>query len=250
MEVIPVIDLKNGKVVRGIAGRRSEYRPLGCALSNSAEPADVAQALVTKYDFRRVYVADLDAIGGAEPNWTAYEAITAAGLRLWIDAGICDVPAAVALAKRAESVIVGLESLRSPHLLGPLVAATGPERVIFSLDLMQGRPITTVGSWQSLSPREIAAKAMSAGLRRIIVLDLAAVGVGQGPVIFNLGKELIEGWPFVRWIGGGGVRDAADLAALVASGFSAALVGSAIYDERLSRDDVRQLVRGRGVIGH
>src|SRR5438270_567379 len=44
MRVIPVLDLKGGQVVRGIGGRRAEYRPIISVLTDSAKPLDVARA--------------------------------------------------------------------------------------------------------------------------------------------------------------------------------------------------------------
>ena len=43
--VIPVIDLKDGVVVRGVAGRRDEYRPIESRFASDPRPATVAQGL-------------------------------------------------------------------------------------------------------------------------------------------------------------------------------------------------------------
>jgi hypothetical protein len=47
MRILPVLDLMNGVVVRGVGGRRSEYRPVASRLAVSADPADVAAASPT-----------------------------------------------------------------------------------------------------------------------------------------------------------------------------------------------------------
>src|SRR4051812_35568829 len=88
MRILPVLDLKGGAVVRGIAGRRSEYRPIESRLCGDASVRGVAGALKTTFGFDECYVADLDAIGGAEPAWALYDAARSEGFRLWIDAGI------------------------------------------------------------------------------------------------------------------------------------------------------------------
>src|SRR6187431_505841 len=88
MRVIPVIDLMYGQVVRGVAGRRSEYRPIQSQIAADARPATVARAFVERFGFETVYVADLDAIGGGAPDLISLEMIARAGLNLWVDAGV------------------------------------------------------------------------------------------------------------------------------------------------------------------
>src|SRR5436309_152588 len=61
-EIIPVIDLMGGLVVRDRGGERDFYRPLVSPLAVSARPADVVRGLLQLHAFRQVYIADLDAI--------------------------------------------------------------------------------------------------------------------------------------------------------------------------------------------
>src|SRR5262245_38013639 len=122
MIVIPVIDLKGGLVVRGIAGRREEYRPIVSQLASEPAPWAIAQAFVEHFGFRNVYVADLDAITGREPDFDAYDEISRSGLSPWIDAGVGTIQQARALLKTSGSIIVGLESLASPEELAEIVA--------------------------------------------------------------------------------------------------------------------------------
>src|SRR5262249_61384230 len=67
MRLIPVLDVRDSMVVRGVGGRRSEYRPVVSRLTSSTAPLDVARALVDSFHPRELYLADLDAIGGAGP---------------------------------------------------------------------------------------------------------------------------------------------------------------------------------------
>src|SRR5438132_1291434 len=57
--IIPVIDVMGGVVVRAVAGRRDQYRPLVSRLTNSTDPRDVAQALRDHTGTRHLYLADL-----------------------------------------------------------------------------------------------------------------------------------------------------------------------------------------------
>jgi phosphoribosylformimino-5-aminoimidazole carboxamide ribotide isomerase len=226
MRVIPVIDLMGGVVVRGVGGRRAEYRPVESRLTTSCEPGDVAAALVAAAGAAELYVADLDAIAGAEPAWEAYRAIRAAGVPLWIDAGVQDADGAAYLARAGvEVVVVGLETLRSMEELGAIVRGIGPERVVFSLDLKSGRPLHGAGDAVA-----IAAAAVGQGVRRVIVLDLARVGERGGVGTEAVCAELVRVFPKIEFAAGGGMRDKDDLRRLEAIGVRAALVATALHE--------------------
>ena len=62
MQVIPVIDLLHGQVVRARSGDRASYRPLELPLSRTSDPIDVVRGRWSVYPFPTLYVADLDAI--------------------------------------------------------------------------------------------------------------------------------------------------------------------------------------------
>src|SRR5262245_37983348 len=134
MRIVGVLDLMCGVVVRGVAGRREQYAPLVSRLCNTARPAEVARALVGQLGLTELYLADLDAIAGAEPAWGVYEEVRAAGAHLWIDAGVRRAEDARRLAPFG-TVVLGLETLAGPVELREM----GTD-VIFSLDLRAGEP--------------------------------------------------------------------------------------------------------------
>lgn len=236
MRIIPVLDLLGGVVVRGIAGERQAYRPIVSQIAKSAQPSDVANALMKRLPGDIAYVADLDAIAGNTPAWRDYEAIASARWKLWIDAGAATLSRAAELAAQpyCAGVVVGLESLAAGDELAAIVEQLGSQRVIFSLDLKHGAPLTKVAAWQAATPLEIALMAAQQGIARMIVLDLAAVGTGSGPQTLTLARELKAALPQVELIGGGGVRDSADLQRFADAGYAAVLVASALHDGRLS----------------
>ena len=88
MVILPVLDVMGGRVVRGVAGRRERYRPVVSTLTASSEPSAVAAAFACTFGFNELYVADLDAIGGAAPARDLYARLRADGFRLWVDAGV------------------------------------------------------------------------------------------------------------------------------------------------------------------
>jgi HisA/HisF family protein len=246
MRVIPVIDLMHGQVVRGVAGNRSQYRPIESHIASDARPATIARSLVESFGFKIVYVADLDAIQGGSPNLHAWEEISRAGLSLWIDAGVGDPAACLAVAERLSSltteahIIIGLESLRDPDDDGWKNALSCSPDSIFSLDLKNGVPIHRIHAWRDCSPVEIALSARALGFSKMIVLDLADVGTSQGTRTLALCGQLAQELPSMNIIAGGGVRGMDDLHALSSAGCCAALVASALHDGRLTAEDIRQ----------
>jgi phosphoribosylformimino-5-aminoimidazole carboxamide ribotide isomerase len=137
-----------------------------------------------------------------------------------------------------EAVIVGLETLPRFESLAAILEQLGPERVIFSLDLVRGQPRTIIDTWTSLAPLAIAEEVARLGVRNMIVLDLADVGMQRGPSTHALAKEIRRQEIPLRLIGGGGVRHLADMQELNAAGFDGALVASALHDGRLTAEEI------------
>ena len=238
MQVLPVLDLLGGQVVRGVAGNRREYRPIQSLLCADATPLSVGRAFLHQLHLPLVYVADLDAIAGCEPAWNVYQALLDIGLKLWVDAGVGDEERAKKLAEfntggaELSAVIVGLESLPGPELLANLVAQWG-QKLVFSLDMKHGQPLVGGASWHGMSPEDVARQALNCGVRRFILLDLARVGRGNGVGTEHLCRWLKQQAP-VEVTTGGGVRHAADMQSLEDAGCDFALVASALHDGRLT----------------
>jgi phosphoribosylformimino-5-aminoimidazole carboxamide ribotide isomerase len=245
MRIVPVLDLLNGKVVRGVAGNRAQYAPIKSRLCTDPSPASVASGFAS-LGFKECYIADLSAIAGAEPDFASYYSVSAAGVqRLWIDAGIRSLAEATelqaSLARRSCNwrIIVGSESFLAPSELPELVDRLGPERVAFSLDLKAGRPLVAAIEWRNAEPFEIASHVVRCRVRSLIVLDLANVGVSAGTSTEELCTEIRRADSNVELIAGGGVRNTDDLWRLRDWGCNAALVASAIHDGKITVDELR-----------
>jgi phosphoribosylformimino-5-aminoimidazole carboxamide ribotide isomerase len=241
MRVLPVLDLMGGEVVRGVAGRRREYRPVVSLLSVSSRPRDVADGFRTHFGLTELYLADLDAIMGGEPAWPVYADLRAAGFRLWIDAGVREMERAARLIEDGvESVVVGLETVAGPDVLAAVCQRYG-DRIVFSLDLKAGLPLGDAAAWSAGDAWSIPARAVALGVRRLLVLDLAQVGTAGGTGTEDLCARLAAAYPGLEVSAGGGVRGLNDLRRLKAIGVKAALVATALHDGALRREDVERL---------
>ena len=70
MDAIAVIDIKDGAVVRAVAGERKKYKKVSSRIlaEGRAEPIEAAAAFYEKLGIRNIYIADLDAIMGKGNN--------------------------------------------------------------------------------------------------------------------------------------------------------------------------------------
>lgn len=226
MEVIPVIDLLGDNVVHARRGQRDAYRPIETPLSPTCAPADVAAGLLRLFPFRRLYVADLDAIAGRAGNTAGLAALDGRSLDLWVDAGAADEAAVQAcLAAEGRSVVVGSESQASAELARLL---RDHPRAVLSLDFrgdaFEGPEalLTDTSLWPA----------------RVIVMTLARVGAQSGPDIARV-TQIAQRAGRRAVYAAGGVRDITDLRALSAAGAAGALVATALHDESLSATDLR-----------
>jgi len=238
MELIPVVDLMRGIAVHARRGARGKYRPVKSVLlpGQDGDALALARAYQTRLGAWRCYVADLDAIEGWAPQLKLIRALadpaTGFGPGLLVDGGVTSPRAAEKLLKAGvTTLVVGLETLRGFNDLKEIVRLAGGDQVVFSLDLLEGKPVRRSArriATQEAVALELGARAAEAGCGAILVLDLAAVGTEAGPrnlEIIDACKRLLG----VRVYAGGGVRSEADLAPLEEVGCDAVLVGTALH---------------------
>jgi HisA/HisF family protein len=237
MQLIPVLDILNGVVVRGVAGRRDQYCPVESCLTTSVQALDMARAIRREYGWIEFYVADLDAILHGRTNVELYQDLIADGLRLSIDAGISTVPrVSELLAMGASRVIVGLESCPTPAALREIVASVPSGQIVFSLDLKGGVPLAS-SAW-GIDPYTIAAEAIRCGVTQLIVLDLAGVGTGTGVPTIPLCQHLRATYgTAIDIVTGGGVRGTEDLELLRQSGIDGVLLASVLHQSGFQLDE-------------
>jgi len=230
MEIIPVVDLKDGVVVHARMGRRDEYRPIETPLSPTSDPVDVARGLLSVHAFATLYIADLDAIEGRGDNRRALTRlrVECPQLTLWVDNGISDRRGAEDwLDAGWGSLVLGSETQRDAALVRHFAHDA---RVALSLDFrgetFQGPPalLHDAGAWP----------------RKVIVMTLARVGSGDGPDLDRL-RSVRDAAMGRQVYAAGGVRDAADLVILKRCGIAGALVASCLHDGRLRGKDIAAL---------
>jgi phosphoribosylformimino-5-aminoimidazole carboxamide ribotide isomerase len=226
MEVIPVLDLKDGAVVHAKMGRRAQYLPIKTPLATTSDPVDVARGLLSLYAFETFYIADLDAIERKGDNDTALKGLRSAfpQLTFWVDNGLAELDRARCwLAADLGHLVLGTETQRDDGVVRRLRA---DDRVILSLDYRD----EFVGPAALLSNPD-------AWPNRVIAMTLARVGSAMGPQWDRLSAIKARA-PAKRIYAAGGVRGADDLIALANAGIAGALVASCLHDGKLSGEQI------------
>ena len=133
----------------------------------------------------------------------------------------------------AHELIVGLETLPSFDILRNIC---NHHPVTFSLDLRDGVPMCSA-TFRNLSPEDVARETVAAGVKSIIVLDVARVGGAAGPDLemLNRIRRVVTG---AALLAGGGVRGLDDLKLLARIGCDGALMATALHDGRLTTSDL------------
>jgi HisA/HisF family protein len=232
MDIIPVIDVRHGRAVAAVRGRRADYQPLTSPLAAGSDPADIARGYAALFTFPALYVADLDGIEGRGRDMGLPARIAAAvpRMRLWVDDGASAREAVQRIADEARvTPVVGSESLRGEDDVA-LLRALPPDRYVLSLDFKDdgfaGPPAVLDG------PRHWP--------HAVIVMTLARIGSGEGPDLKRVAGIAARAGGR-RIYAAGGVRHRADIEALHAAGAAGVLIATALHSGTIKAGDLEEI---------
>jgi phosphoribosylformimino-5-aminoimidazole carboxamide ribotide isomerase len=240
MILIPSIDLRNGRCVRLLKGN------FDAETRYDLEPHELLQryrALGASW----LHVVDLD---GAKDGRLANRSVIvrlASQKALLIQVGGGVRSAAVVddlLRNGIDRVIVGSAAVESPAEVQAWIKKYGPEKIGLAFDIRQdaqGVPRVLTRGWtreSKLTLWEAIDSYLPHGLRHVLCTDVELDGALQGPAV-ALYSEGVKRYPQIAWQASGGVRSAADLAALAAAGSAAAISGKALLEELISPSELR-----------
>ena len=236
MEIVPAIDMIEGRCVRlsqGDFNKSKEY---------DASPLEMAK----RYEdvgVRRLHLVDLDgARAGVPQNLRSLEQIAyATSLDVEWGGGVRSRESiASVLNAGAAGVICGSLALQEPRLFSAFLKEYGEDRIILGADISGGK-IATKG-WLEVSSttiEEVIELFLKDGLKRVICTDISKDGMLQGPAV-ELYSALMERFPTMHLTASGGVGSMADLENLEAAGVPAAIVGKAIFEERITLKEIER----------
>src|SRR5688572_28838269 len=244
MELLPAIDLRDGRCVRLIYGDFAQET------SYDVDPVELA-VQYRHLGAQWLHVVDLDgAKRGAPVNLPLIRRMRdAARVDVQLGGGVrtrASLEQALEVATRA---VVGSLAVSDPELVASWLAELGPDRLTLALDVRlaaDGTPLIATHGWTQASTLTLAAaidRYAAAGLRHVLCTDIDRDGALTGPNV-ALYADCVERWPNVAFQASGGVRDLADLHALTAAGVAATVSGKALLEGRLKTEEIRPFLRG------
>jgi phosphoribosylformimino-5-aminoimidazole carboxamide ribotide isomerase len=243
MEVIPAIDLLEGRCVRLYQGDYTQSEVF------DDNPVAVARQWAAQ-GATRLHLVDLDGAKAGHPvNQAAIEAIVrAVDLPVQVGGGLRDQPSvAELLGMGVERVILGTVAVEQPELVAQLGEAF-PQQIVVGIDARNGKVATR--GWLETSEVEaveLAQRMATQGAAAIIYTDIHRDGTLQGPNREAL-RQLAEAVA-IPVIASGGISSVTDLLGLLALepiGVTGAIVGRALYTGNLSlKEAIRAVGQGR-----
>ena len=221
IELIPAIDIINGKCVRLKKGDYEQKTVYGDS------PARMAQDF-ERLGFKRLHVVDLD---GAKSkhivNIDVLREITSTtSLSVDFGGGIkTDDDIEKAFEAGAQMVTVGSIAVTSPTLFYQWLEKYGTERIILGADVRNG--MISINGWKDDSSEAL-----------LPFLKISKDGMLEGPAV-ELYKEVMREYPELHLIASGGVSCIEDIRRLESEGIPAVVFGKAIYEGRI---DLKELV--------
>ncbi len=220
MQLIPVIDLLDGYAVHAKLGKRDQYKPLNSILCHGSNPIDVIRALLCLHPFKRVYIADLNALMGRRNNWPLIQKLIKEfpTVDFWIDQGLTHE---ICADSSFYTSVIGSESIDQNFVDG--IQQYSHNQYILSMDF------TELGF---LGPETLLDNEYG-WPERLIIMSLAFVGGVTGPDWSRL-KQFLERCPDRQIYSAGGTRSYCDLLKLKEMGVSGVLLASALHSGSLN----------------
>ena len=236
-ELLPAVDIKQGKAVRLKQGEISDKTvygsPVECALDFQNSGADW------------LHLVDLDAAFGVGSNSEiVLEVINSLNVKVELSGGIrTDESLAKALATNCDRVILGTAALEDPSWSSKVIKKYG-EKIAVSLDV-RGETLAARG-WvrEGGNLYEAITRLASDGCAMFIVTDISKDGTLQGPN-FELLEKVCK-FSQVPVIASGGVSSLVDLKRLISMqdiGIKGAIVGKALYEGAFTVEEALAVVK-------
>ena len=238
IEIIPAIDLIDGKCVRlsqGDYAQKTVY---------NENPLEVAK-MFADAGIRRLHLVDLD---GAKAhhivNHKVLERITS-GTDLVVDFGgglKSDDDLRIAFECGATMVTGGSIAVKNPDVFSSWITKFGGEKIILGADVKDEK--IAVGGWLETTELELLPfikNYLYQGISKVICTDISKDGMLQGPAL-ELYKKMLEAEPTMYLIASGGVSSVRDIELLHEASVPAVITGKAIYEGKIKLKELTQFI--------
>ena len=240
MRIIPAIDIIDGKCVRLSKG---DYATKKIYNEHPLEVAKAFEGVGIQY----LHLVDLD--GAKSQHIVNYKVLEdiASKTSLQIDFGgglKSDKDLHIAFESGAKQITGGSIAVKEPVVFKGWLKKYGAEKIILGADAQDEK--VAISGWMEASQKELLPFIKSykkEGVNYVICTDISKDGMLEGPS-FDLYKRILEEVPGVNLIASGGISHFDELPQLAEMGCEGTIIGKAIYEQRISLEQLEQFVLG------
>ncbi len=238
IEIIPAIDLIDGKCVRLSQG---DYKQKTIYNEN---PLEVAR-MFEDAGIKRLHLVDLD---GAKANHIVNHKVLesiATKTNLVIDFGgglKSDEDLRIAFSSGAQMITGGSIAVKNPETFISWIEKYGEQKIILGADVKEEK--IAVGGWLETSTLDLIPfinTYKQKGISRVICTDISKDGMLLGPAL-ELYRKIMSKFNDLYLIASGGVSSIKDIELLNDAGIPAVITGKAIYEGRMQLSDLKKLI--------
>jgi len=229
MEIIPAIDIIDGKCVRlthGDYSQKTIYNEHPLEVAKEFEDAGI----------KRLHLVDLDgAKAGAVKNWKVLETI-AGKTSLIIDFGggiKTEKDVQIVFDSGAALATIGSIAVKDEELFTKWLSMFGAEKFLLGADVKNEK--ITISGWTEQTEiwvYDFIQKYIEKGIQQLFCTDVSKDGALEGPST-ELYKNIVQKFPEMHFIASGGVSSMDDVFKLEEAGCKGAIIGKAIYEGRI-----------------
>jgi len=238
IEIIPAIDLIDGKCVRLSQGDYDQK------IVYNENPLEVAK-MFADAGIRRLHLVDLD---GAKAHHIVNHKVLAkitGSTDLIVDFGgglKSDDDLRIAFECGASMITGGSIAVKNPDIFSSWISKFGEKKIILGADIKDEK--IAVGGWLETTELELfpfIKNYIEQGISKVICTDISKDGMLQGTAI-ELYKKILSLQPDLYLIASGGVSSMKDVEQLHESGIPAVIIGKAIYEGRIKLKELTHLI--------
>ena len=238
IEIIPAIDLIDGKCVRLSQGDYSQKTVY------NENPLEVAK-MFADAGIRRLHLVDLD---GAKAhhivNHKVLERITT-HTDLVVDFGgglKTDDDLRIAFECGASMITGGSIAVKDPDTFSSWISKFGADMIILGADVKDEK--ISVGGWIETTDLDLLPFVndyVNQGITKVICTDISKDGMLQGTAV-DLYKKILKAFPELYLIASGGVSSIKDIELLEQAAVPAVITGKAIYEGKFKLVELTKFI--------
>ncbi len=239
MELIPAIDIMDGKCVRlakGDFNKKTIY---------NKKPLEVAKNFEA-VGIKRLHIVDLDGANGQSlKNLETLEHIaTHTSLIIDFGGGLKTTESIKTVFNAGAAMAsVGSVIIKSPDLFFQWINEFCPEKFLPGADVLDKK--IKIHGWKENTGLDIfdfIKNIIQLNINKIFCTDISKDGMMQGPSI-ELYKEILKEFPSLHLIASGGIACYEDLFALQDAGCTGAIIGKAFYEKKISIQQIQNFIK-------